>query len=100
MDQICGFIGYIPTKHDILTGFVQVIILPKWRGKGLLKKAQSILVKKHHLKYLWATIYIKNIISLKAHLKLGFKYFTKKQIAQWKEFEPLFENKLRLYKRF
>ena len=68
-----GVVGYVPINYPEYDNFVQIIITPKFRGKGIVKIAENLLVQKHNLKKLSAKINIKNIASIKAHQKIGFK---------------------------
>jgi RimJ/RimL family protein N-acetyltransferase len=97
---IVGFVGFIPTKLDPKVGFVQILILPKYRGQGILEIAEDQLAELHQLKSLWATIDKDNISSIKSHLKAGFKYFPKSKINEWIKMGKLNKNQIRLYKNY
>ena len=81
--EMAGVVGYLAPKTNASadTGFVQIVFLPKYRGKGLIRKAYDLLATKHELKTLYATIYEKNTTSIRAHEKLGFKLLSPEKIA-------------------
>jgi len=95
-----GVIGYIPTKMDPKIGFLQIIIDPKYRSKGIFSKSIKLLAKEHNLKEVWSTIKKDNIVSIKAHLKDGFKQFSEDKLEQWREVYLLDPDEVRLYKKF
>ena len=97
---IVGFVGYIPTKKDPKIGFIQIYILPEYRGKGYLQLAEDKLAEIHKLKSLYATIDLDNKASLKGHLKAGFKYFPKSKINNWIKLGFMKDNQTRLYKNY
>lgn len=66
-----GVVGVIPSKFG--HAFFQIVIDPKFRGKGILKSAAELISDKANITHLDATINKSNIISIKAHLKAGFK---------------------------
>lgn len=65
-----GIIGFIPRGSN---NFEQIAILPKYRHQGITQKASTLLAKLYNLDHLNAHIDDKNIASIKAHLKSGFK---------------------------
>ncbi len=67
-----GIVGFIPSKKDSQTGFVQILISPEFQGQGLLQLAEDLLARKYNLTQLYATIQTKNISSMKSHQKAGF----------------------------
>jgi RimJ/RimL family protein N-acetyltransferase len=71
-----GVVGYIQSRAENNAGFVQIVLDPKFRGKGIVQIAEDMLAKKHGLKKLYAKIELSNETSIKAHLKAGFKYPT------------------------
>ncbi len=77
-----GIIGYIPGRDSKKSGFVQVIIKPDLRGRGIAGAAEKILAQKHNLKILYATIAKNNISSIRAHQKIGFKILNEKKINE------------------
>lgn len=94
-----GVIGYIPAKTQG-RGFVQIVIEPKFRGKGILKIAEDMLAKKHGLDRLYATIKKINTRSIKAHLKAGFKKLTKKELDSLRKEGLLKKVDIRLAKEY
>jgi len=91
-----GIVGYIKTK-DSKIGFVQIIISPKFRGKGFMI-SEDILAKKYNLKVLLATIKKENVQSIKAHKKIGFIEFPKQKYSD--KYKMLSKDKVRLYKKY
>ena len=80
-----GVVGYIPTKDSNNSGFVQIVIEPNFRGKGLVKIAEKLLANKHNLNILYATIKKDNIASIRAHKKIGFEMINDKKLNKLKK---------------
>lgn len=74
-----GIVGFVEPKTPVKerVGFIQVILLPEFRGKGLLEKAENLLIKRYGLKIVWAKIKKSNQSSYKSHLRAGFKETSK-----------------------
>ena len=68
-----GIVGFVPSEHLVDTGFVQIVLAPAYRGKGLIGKIYDRMIELHSLKTLYATIEKANSASLRAHDKIGFK---------------------------
>ena len=68
-----GLVGVVPSKVDSKSGNALIVILPEFRGRGLIGPVYKKLVEKHNLNELQASIDKSNKASLKAHKKLGFK---------------------------
>ncbi len=94
-----GIVGYLPSIKKS-EGFVQIILLKKFRGKNLVKMAEEKLVKKHHLKKLYATMNKDNIASIKSHEKIGFKKLPMEKIIELKQKRFLKINQIRLFKNY
>ncbi len=77
-----GIVGYLPVKFSENTGFVQVITTPAFQRKGIVKIAEDLLVQKHNLKILYATIDKENIASIGAHQKAGFQIIDNKKLSK------------------
>ena len=99
-DDPCGFIGAIPVKNDKTGAFIQIVIFKSFRGKGIVKEAYNLLVKKHKFKTLYATIYKSNIASIKAHMKIGFKELPKNHLDDLVKQGRISRYQTRLYKEF
>lgn len=99
-DKKVGIVGFIPAKYSKNTGFIQIIIIPKFRGKGLVKQAENLLAKKYKLKRLYATIRKDNIASICVHQKIGFKMLSKEKLNFLREKNFLGKNEIRLVKRY
>jgi len=78
--------------------FFQIIIEVKFRGQNIVEKASDMIMKELDLKQLFATIDVENIPSYKAHLKAGFKEFSKSQIDILRKLGKLKNNQTLLVK--
>ena len=94
-----GVVGFIPGKIKD-TGFIQIVLDPKYRGKGFVQKAEDLVAKKYYLKALYATIKKENVISIKAHEKAGFEMFAKEIIEGYRAKGFLKKNEIRMIKRY
>lgn len=95
-----GIIGFIPSKLSKKEGFIQIVLSEKFRRKGIAKKAEELLVKKHKLRKLYATIASSNLISIKAHKKFGFKPVSQNVVKKLRKKGLLKEDSIRLVKKF
>ena len=95
-----GIVGYLPPKNISLsdTGFVQVLLKPEYRGRGLMGKAYELLAERHDLKTLYATIFEGNLPSLRAHQKVGFHLLPKEKVENLRRRGLLSEGHVRLEK--
>ena len=100
LDEVAGFISYIPSTLDKDVAFVQIVILKPFRGQGILPIAYNILTKQNNIKRLLATIRKDNTASIKAHVKIGFKFFPEKKLEQWRKIGRLDSFMTRLYKDY
>lgn len=75
-----GIVGFTPVKNSKKEGFIQIILLKEFRGKGLVENAETNLVRKCKLNKLYATIEMDNLASVKAHKKIGFKLLSRKKL--------------------
>ena len=94
-----GVVGYIPAEFPKNSGFVQIIIDPKFRRKGLVRAAEDLLAQKHNLSTLYAVIKKSNIASVRAHQKAGFRIINDKEVRMVKKYrnrvtEQLVGNKI------
>lgn len=65
-----GIIGLFVSKNKYCA---EVAIDPKYRGKSYLLKFYELLVETKNIDELYATIFTNNLISIKAHEKIGFE---------------------------
>lgn len=95
-----GIVGFLPPKNIALadTGFVQILLKPEYRGRGLLGEAYELLASRHNLKTLYATIYKDNQTSIRAHQKIGFRLLPKEKMDYLRERGLLDKDDLRLEK--
>lgn len=92
-----GIVGYRPTGLPD-TGNVEIILAPEYRGKGLIEKVYDELAQAHHLKTLYATIDLRNMVSLAAHEKIGFKRLPAEKQIELREKGIIGEGEVRLEK--
>lgn len=92
-----GIVGYQPTGLPD-TGNVEIILAPEYRGKGLIEKVYDELAEKHRLKVLYATINLRNMVSLSAHERIGFKRLPAEKQTELREKGIIGEGEVRLEK--
>jgi len=93
-----GVVGYHPTSlRD--TGNVEIILAPEFRGKGLIEKVYETLADRHGLKNLYATINRRNMTSLSAHEKIGFKRLSEEKLTELRSRGLLGSEEVRLEKK-
>jgi len=94
-----GVIGFFPAKFPD-TGFVQYVIDPNFRGKGITIQAIDLLVVKYNLKILYATIKKDNLASIRVSQKAGFQILTEKEMDELRQKSFLQSDEIRLEKHF
>jgi RimJ/RimL family protein N-acetyltransferase len=99
-NEVCGFISFVRSNFDKNQAFIQIVIIRKFRGRGILQVSEDTVDKNNKLKRLLASIKIKNIASIKAHLKAGFKYFPEDKLNELRLKKNLDKNMTRLYKDY
>ncbi|MFA5737018.1 MAG: GNAT family N-acetyltransferase [Candidatus Paceibacterota bacterium] len=92
-----GIVGYYPASLPDI-GNVEIILSPEFRGKGLIAKIYDKLAEEHRLKVLYATINKRNMVSLSAHEKIGFKRLSEEKQIQLRERRIIKEGEIRLEK--
>lgn len=75
-----GIVGFVPSQTLPDTGFVQIVLAPAYRGKGLVGKIYDRMIELHGLKTLYATIDKTNTTSIHAHEKIGFKILPEEEL--------------------
>ena len=97
-----GVVGYIPIfdNEGNQLNFIQIILVSKFRGRGLVRLTEDLLAEKYKLKQLFATISTDNIPSIKAHLKSGFKELDQKILNNLHKNKSLKINQTRLVKNY
>jgi RimJ/RimL family protein N-acetyltransferase len=95
-----GIVGYIPVGTSGEAGFPQTVIAEEFRGRGLGGLAKELLVKKHNLKTLFATIRKGNIASLRANEKNGFKILSEEKMTDLRAKGFLKDTDIRMEKHY
>lgn len=95
-----GVVGYLPPRNVLLddAGFVQIVLAPEFRGRGLIGPIYELLAERHGLKTLYGTVTKKNTLSLRAHEKIGFRLLSEEKMADLRRRGLLGEDEVRLEK--
>ncbi|MEI7741059.1 MAG: GNAT family N-acetyltransferase [bacterium] len=94
-----GVVGAIPSREP-KSAFVQIVLAPEFRGRGLTSRAEDELARLHELKTLFATINNDNFASLKAHSKAGFTILSEEKLTHLRELGKLKPNQIRMEKNY
>jgi len=93
-----GIVGYFIPLFPKHSGFIQILIDIKFRGKMFAEQAMNMLIKKDKLDVLFATLEKTNFSSLKCLSRIGFKFVSKERMDDLRQKGFLEENELRLIK--
>ena len=94
-----GVAGFLRKEKGHFPLF-QVAISKDFRRQGMVEDAADLLAKKYKLKELHATIAEKNLPSIAAHKKAGFKELPKEELLFLTKKGLLDKGKKRFYKKF
>lgn len=93
-----GIVGLVPLENVPDSGFVQIVLGPAYRGKGLIEKVYEALIDWHGLKTLYATIRKGNVASITAHKKIGFSEISEEKTNFLRSKGLIDEDEIRLEK--
>lgn len=95
-----GIVGFLPSRRSEEEGFVQIVLIKSFRGRGLVKTAEDLLARQYGFKRLYATIVKDNLPSISSHLKCGFQMVNEAEMEKLKKGGFLEENEIRLVKEY
>lgn len=95
-----GIVDFTPVKNSKEEGFIQIILLKKYLGRGFVEKAETELVNKYSLKKLYATIEMDNLASIKTHKRIGFKLLSERRLNKLRKIGLLGKKEYRFVKNY
>lgn len=99
-NKIVGTVGYLPAKYPKNSGFIQIAISADYRGQGVMKIAEDLIVEKYKLEKLYATIKNNNTASIKAHKKSGFEMVEPNRVVELRDAGLLSPEEIRMEKTY
>ena len=100
-NEKAGIVGILkPITGGVDSGFVQIVLSPYYRGRGLLPEIYELLAEAHKLKTLYATIKKSNGASIRAHEKIGFKILPEEKLKFLHDKKLISEDEVRLEKNY
>jgi len=94
-----GVIGFFKMGEDGNPG-LKIGIHQDFRGQGIFGKALELLVKKHKFNKIYSELAKSNIVSVKAHKKIGFKRISEKKEDLLKEKGLAYKRSMMFVKKF
>lgn len=93
-----GIIGYIPSSDG--GGYVQTLIDPAYRGRGIAVVAKELLASKYGLHKLYATVRSNNWSSIRSIWHAGFHKLSQVELSRLRRAGKLKKGYTRYYKLY